>query len=156
MHRTGKDDIPTVDEKYSVGIFDRVESVGDNHLGGGFWEFRKDGFEELLGDGIDIGSGFIQDEEFRIPQKGSDKGNELFLSEADRLSTRDDLGFESLSEELEQARKAILFEQGEEFCLWHLLVRSISVEDIFPEGSGKKKWFLEDESDFFTPFHIRE
>ena len=45
-------------------------------------KFLKDFLKQLLGNGIDIGSGFIENKEFRFAKHSAHEGNKLFLTQA--------------------------------------------------------------------------
>ena len=55
-------------------------------------------FQQLFGDGIDIGGSFIQDNEIGFSKHSTHKGDELFLPQADPVSGAVYLGIQSLIE----------------------------------------------------------
>src|SRR5690242_1391148 len=105
LHRTCKGDGAGVHEEDLVYLVDRVQAVRDDHLGGLRREFGQNLFEQLLGDGIDIGGGLVEDQQLGIPQRGAHERDKLLLAEADSVAAVGDLGFEAFGETREQARK---------------------------------------------------
>ena len=102
---SSQDDLPSIDEVYSIGILDRTEAMGDDHLGRGRWEFLEDSFEEELRHGIDIRCRLVEDEDLGLPEVGSDKCDELFLSEAHGLGSWHDPCCEAIFELREDAQE---------------------------------------------------
>ena len=48
--------------------------------------------QKLFRDGIDVGGGFIQDQQFGIAQCGAHEGDELLLAQADAVAAAGDFG----------------------------------------------------------------
>ncbi len=98
-------DLPSIDEVYGIGILDRTQSVSDDHLRRTRWEFLEDGFEEELSHRIDIRGRLIEYEDLGLPEVGSDKCDELFLSEAHGLGSWHDPCCEAIFELREDAEE---------------------------------------------------
>ncbi len=60
-------------------------------------------FQKLLGDGVDVGGGFVENQQVRTAQCGAHEGDELLLAEADVVAAAGDLGIQAFGKAREQA-----------------------------------------------------
>src|ERR1700743_2048648 len=118
----GPDDLTRVDKKYLVGIFYRIQPVGDNDACRRLRQLPENVFQHLFRDRVDIGGSFIEDQQLRITQDHPDKGNQLFLSEADAVARRNDLGIQTLVKTRQQSLQI-----GPAKDIGQLVIRTIHV-----------------------------
>ena len=74
----------------------------------------EDLLKQLLGNGVDIGRGFVEDEQLGISQHGTHERDQLFLAQADAVAARRDLCVESLFEPHKKLAKIVGLENLDE------------------------------------------
>src|ERR1700691_2737882 len=79
FHGAGECDGSGVHEEDLVYLVDGVQAVRDDDLGGLRGQLGQNLFEKLLGDGVDIGGGFVEDKQLGTSQGGAHKCNQLLL-----------------------------------------------------------------------------
>src|SRR5580692_8488782 len=105
FHRAGECDGSGVHEEDLVYLVDSVQAVRNDDLGGLRRELGQNLLEKLLGDGVDVGGGFIQDQQLGTPQGGSHECNQLLLAQADAVAAAGDFRLQTFREAREQARQ---------------------------------------------------
>src|SRR5947209_10339157 len=137
-----------MDEENFVGIGDGIQPVRDDDLYGGRRKLIQDLLELLFGDGVDIRSGFVEDQELRISKHGAHECNQLLLSKTDGIAHGHDFRLKSLFESREQTSNIPLVQQSHQLIIGLVPVLFVSIEDVVPNSARKQERFLEDESDF--------
>ena len=66
FHRAGECDVSGVHEEDLVYVVDGVQAVSDDDLGGVRGKLGQNLFEQLLGDGVDVGGGFVEDQQLGL------------------------------------------------------------------------------------------
>jgi hypothetical protein len=105
FHRAGECDGSGVHEEDLVYLVDGVQAVSDDDLGGFRGEPGKNLFEKLFGDGVDVGGGFVEDQQVGTPQCCAHEGNQLPLAQADATAVAGDFRLQTFREAREQARE---------------------------------------------------
>src|SRR5436305_6103504 len=83
LHRSGQRYTARVDEEDLIHVVDGVQAVRDDHLRGLGGELVENNFQKLLGYRVDIGGGFVENQQFGLAQRGAHERDELLLSQAD-------------------------------------------------------------------------
>ena len=74
------DDVAVPDDEDAVGAFDGGEAVGDDKGGAPGHELAHGQLDFLLGLGVHVGGGFVQNEHAGIGEHGPGNGDELLLA----------------------------------------------------------------------------
>ncbi len=112
----------------------------------------QDFFQHFFGDSVDIGGSLIEDQQLRITKHCTDKGDKLFLSQADAISRRDDLCGQPFVKPGKQRFKPRLPEDGVQVLVGEVFIFFIAIQDILLYGTGEEKRFLQDKAYLFSTF----
>ena len=85
--RTGVDDAAGVHDHDAVGELDGAEAVGDDDGGAALGEFAQGGLDLLLGLGVDLTGGLIEDEDRRVAVNRPGDGQSLSLAAGERRAS---------------------------------------------------------------------
>ena len=132
--RAGPDHFACIDKKDFVGILDGIEPVGDNHPGCIIRQMIKNILQYLFGDGIDVGSSLVQDEDFRLAQNSPHECNELSLAQTYTLPSGSNLRVQSLIKGTQDTLQTC-FPDGFFQLAALLFVQAIPINNVFPDGS---------------------
>ena len=124
--------LTTIDKEYLICILDRIEAVRDDHPGGGRRQTQQYLFEHLFRNRVDIGRSLIQDQQLRVAEDGTDKGDKLFLPQADTISRRNDLGGKPFVKPGKQCFQPGLPQNGKQVFIREIFVASFTTLGCSP------------------------
>ena len=126
-----------------VGLLDGAQAVGDGEGGQAMAHVFDDRLDLGLGFGIDVGGGFVQQQEFRFQVEHPREGQQLPLAGAELLAALADLGFEPHRKAAHEVLQLALFQHRSEA----LLIALPSHDDVVFERAGENKNILEHQAE---------
>ena len=87
LHRARMRDFSPIHKEDRVGVFDRVQAMRNDDLGGFLGKLVQDLFKQLLRDRIDVRGRFIEDQNVGIAKRRTDECYQLFLPKTDGIPT---------------------------------------------------------------------
>ncbi len=138
------DDLALIQDVDAVGAADGAETVGDDD-GGASVEETFEGLLDLgFGDGIDIGGGFIQDEDAGGGEHGAGDADELALAEGEIDAAFLNAGLVAIRQ---GADKIVGVGLAGDFLNLLRGGGGQAVADIFGDGAGEEEGHLGDDAD---------
>ncbi len=140
----GFDDAAAFEDDDFVGFADGGEAVGDDEDGAVLHEVFEGGLDLALGDGVDGGGGFVEDDHGWVFEEDAGDGEALFfaLGEADAFFA--DVGFEAVGEVLDEVEGGGAGEGGEELGFGGVVFGEAEV--VF-DGAFEEEGVLGDKAD---------
>lgn len=144
--RTRFHDVAFFQHVDAVGVEDGAEAVRDEQ--GNLAAFGADVADGpgdfLLGQGVEGGGSFVEEEEFGAAQQGAGDGDALFFAAREFEAPFADGGFEALFGTGEQVIARGFRERLQQVRFGG---SGVHEEQVFPDGAGKKLGVLRDEAD---------
>mgnify|MGYP004076039147 CR=1 FL=1 len=144
---SGFSDSPIRHHDDKIGVADRRKAVSNNDCGPFVHQFPQRGTDGLLVDGVEMGGGFIQDQDRRVLQKGAGNRHPLALSARQAHAALADRGVPSVGQSGDERRQRGPLQRLGEVSI--VRVR-LGDQDIGAQGVVKQIGVLRDKRDAFA------
>lgn len=138
------DDFPLTEDEDGVCMADGGKTMGDDKAGPTDHEPFEGLVDQALTFGVESGSGFVEQEDFRISEDGAGDGDALALTTGELGAARTDEGFKAFWERRNEVEGIRLCGCGVDFFNCGT---GFSVFDIFANAAAEEEDFLGDNRD---------
>lgn len=138
------DDLAFVENNNGIGLEDGVEAMSNRDDGASVHQLAGGFFEQGFGFGVERGSGFVEDEDGRVFEKGAGKGEALGLSAGEAGAAFTDDGFIFFGQRFDEVMQTRGFGGGDDFFVGRI---RFAEADVFGDGGVEEMRALGDPGD---------
>jgi hypothetical protein len=130
FHRAGECDGSGIYEEDLIYLVDGVQAVRNDDLGVLRGKLGQNFFEKLLDDGVNVGGGFVEDQQLGAPQGGAHECDQLLLAQTDAAAAAGNFRLQTFREARQQTRKIVFLQNRRELLSRAICVIFVPVHDV--------------------------